>query len=69
MRQNRGGRAAALLRGAGFQNVFVLDGGIGPDNAPAAREAGCDVLVAASAIFGKPPAERLSVIEAIRGSE
>ncbi len=43
-----------------------MDGGIGPDNAPAVREAGCDVLVAASAVFGVPAAERASVILEIR---
>jgi ribulose-phosphate 3-epimerase len=30
-----------------------MDGGIGPDTAAACREAGCDVLVSASAIFGR----------------
>lgn len=44
-----------------------MDGGIGPDNAPMVREAGCDVQVAASAIFGKPESERLGVIGLIRG--
>jgi len=46
-----------------------MDGGINPANAPSVREAGCDVLVAASAIFGRPPAERPSVISALRGGK
>jgi ribulose-phosphate 3-epimerase len=29
-----------------------MDGGVSPETAPACREAGCDVLVSASAIFG-----------------
>lgn len=44
-----------------------MDGGIAPSNAAAVREAGCDVLVAASAIFAKPPAERNGIIETLRG--
>lgn len=45
-----------------------MDGGIGPDNAGRVREAGCDVLVAASSIFGVPPDERGGVIARLRGS-
>lgn len=44
-----------------------MDGGIGPENAAAVREAGCDVLVAASAVFGRPAAERAAVISRLRG--
>jgi ribulose-phosphate 3-epimerase len=43
-----------------------MDGGIGPANASAVKEAGCDVLVAASAIFGKPESERIGAINSIR---
>lgn len=43
-----------------------MDGGIGPGNARAVREAGCDVLVAASAIFGVEPAGRAGIIEVLR---
>ena len=46
-----------------------MDGGLSPANAAAVREAGCDVLVAASAIFGKPAAGRGVVIRELRGSE
>jgi ribulose-phosphate 3-epimerase len=44
-----------------------MDGGVGPANAAAVREAGCDVLVAASALFGRPPQERAAVAAALRG--
>lgn len=44
-----------------------MDGGIGPANAQAVRTAGCDVLVAASAVFGVPRAERAGVIARLRG--
>ena len=47
-------------------NVRVqMDGGVAPANAEACREAGCDVLVAASAIFKAE--DRRSAVEAIRG--
>ncbi len=42
-----------------------MDGGIGPANAGMVRDAGCDTLVSASAIFGSD--DRPGVIEAIRG--
>ncbi|HZW11134.1 MAG TPA: ribulose-phosphate 3-epimerase [Phycisphaerales bacterium] len=45
-----------------------MDGGISPETAPAVREAGCDVLVAGSSLFGRPSAERRSLIRAIRGA-
>lgn len=45
-----------------------MDGGVSPANAQMVREAGCDTLVAASAIFGKTPADRLDVIRALRGA-
>lgn len=44
-----------------------MDGGIAPDNAALVREAGCDVMVAASAIFGRPRGERAGVVERLRG--
>ncbi len=44
-----------------------MDGGVNPENATAVRKAGCDVLVAASAIFGCPVEERPGVIRALRG--
>jgi ribulose-phosphate 3-epimerase len=44
-----------------------VDGGVSERTAPACREAGMDVLVAASAIFGKPPAERAAAVRSMRG--
>ncbi len=43
-----------------------IDGGVSPANAARAREAGCDVLVAASAVFGRSPGERRQAIAALR---
>lgn len=44
-----------------------MDGGISPDNAASVRDAGCDVIVAASAIFGVAEDQRAGVIRALRG--
>jgi ribulose-phosphate 3-epimerase len=44
-----------------------MDGGIKAGNAEAVRAAGCDVLVAASAVFGVAGGERAGVIAALRG--
>ena len=44
-----------------------MDGGIGLETAPACREAGADVLVAASAIFGVARADRARIIPELRG--
>ncbi|HYF13575.1 MAG TPA: ribulose-phosphate 3-epimerase [Phycisphaerales bacterium] len=44
-----------------------MDGGIGPSQAPRVREAGCDVLVAATAIFREPREKRAAVVAALRG--
>ncbi len=44
-----------------------MDGGIAEDTAIPAREAGCDLLVAGSSIFGRPQSERAGVIRALRG--
>lgn len=44
-----------------------MDGGIKPENVEQCLDAGCDVVVAASAIFGKTPAERQGVVRALRG--
>lgn len=42
------------LRAAGPASLRVqMDGGVAPDSAPACRDHGCDVIVAASAIFGR----------------
>lgn len=44
-----------------------MDGGIAKDTSRSCREAGCDVLVAGSAVFGHPRNEWPGVIRAIRG--
>jgi ribulose-phosphate 3-epimerase len=44
-----------------------MDGGLTLGTAPACRQAGCDVLAAASAIFGVPSADRGAVIGRLRG--
>jgi ribulose-phosphate 3-epimerase len=42
------------LRDAAPVGVRVqMDGGVAPDSAPACRAHGCDLIVAASAIFGR----------------
>ncbi|MCC6661040.1 MAG: ribulose-phosphate 3-epimerase [Phycisphaerales bacterium] len=47
-----------------------MDGGIDRANAAAVREAGCDVIVAGTSIFGDVPADRKNAIAALRsGSE
>lgn len=45
-----------------------IDGGITAENAARVREAGCDVLVAGSAIFGLPESRRAEAIRLIRGT-
>lgn len=44
-----------------------MDGGIGPANGAAVRAAGCDVIVAATAVFGVERAKRAGVISQLRG--
>lgn len=44
-----------------------MDGGIGEKTFEACLDAGCDVLVAGNAVFGKPPSERNKVIANLRG--
>ncbi len=46
-----------------------MDGGIRPDNVQACLDSGCDVVVAASAIFGRPSSDRGAVIRSLRGSQ
>lgn len=47
-----------------FSKLISVDGGIDPRNAPAVIAAGADVLVAGSAVFGKP--DRAAVIREFR---
>ena len=48
----------------GYKGDVELDGGVGPTTAAACREAGANVLVAGSAIFGQE--DRAGRIRAIR---
>jgi len=43
--------ARKLIDDNGFATRLQVDGGIAPDTAPSAREAGADVFVAGSAVF------------------
>lgn len=59
---------AAMIRPAlRSDQRLEIDGGIGPDNAGSVVEAGFDLLVAGSAVFGKSQNLRGGVIKAIRG--
>ncbi len=55
--------ARKFVDSEGLRADIEIDGGINPDNAPLARAAGADVIVAGTAIFGDPDpaaaAERL----------
>jgi ribulose-phosphate 3-epimerase len=53
------------LRAEGWQGEIEIDGGINAETAALAVSAGCDVLVAGSAVFGK--ADRAGAIRALRG--
>jgi ribulose-phosphate 3-epimerase len=57
-------RLRAMTAGRGIH--LQVDGGITPETAPAAIEAGADVLVAGSAIFGRP--DHAVAIRALRPS-
>jgi len=59
-------KIAVLREEFGFPGDIEIDGGISPETAPAARDAGANVLVAGSAIFGQK--DRAASIRAIRGS-
>ena len=43
-----------------------MDGGINPTTAPAVRQAGCDVIVSASALFGAPREQWGAIIRRLR---
>lgn len=44
-----------------------IDGGVRLDNAAEIRDAGIDVIVAATAVFGLPPSQRADAIRELRG--
>ncbi len=52
------------LRERGFPGEISIDGGITEATAPAAIEAGADILVAGTAVFGRP--DRTAAIRALR---
>ena len=52
------------LRAMGFEGEISIDGGIAPDTAPQAIAAGVTVMVAGSAVFGRP--DRAAAIRALR---
>ncbi len=52
----------------GPRQRLEMDGGISLKTIDEVRRAGCDTLVAASAVFGVPPSQRAAVIGALRGS-
>ncbi len=57
----------STLRELGFEGEISIDGGIAPATAPAAIDAGVDILVAGTAVFGQ--ADRASAIQTLRGSD
>jgi ribulose-phosphate 3-epimerase len=59
-------QAAALRRQAGLDFVISVDGGIGPGQAGPLRAAGADLLVAASAVMGRP--DRRAAVTALRAA-
>lgn len=61
------GRLAEISSSAHAPRWLSIDGGVGPANATACREAGCNYLVAASSIFGVAPAERAGRVRNLRG--
>ncbi|WP_124727655.1 ribulose-phosphate 3-epimerase [Staphylospora marina] len=59
-------RVRQLLEERGLSDIRVeVDGGVGPDTARMVAEAGADVLVAGSAVFGQ--SDRAEAIRRIRG--
>jgi len=60
-------KAAALAARCGDGVRIEIDGGVNPETAARAREHGVGVLVAASAIFGLPEADRGAVVAKLRG--
>lgn len=60
-------KARAIREHLRADQRLEMDGGIDPDNAAKVRDAGCDVIVSASAVFGAPPDRRAAVIQKLRG--
>lgn len=58
-------KAVKIREQRGLDFAVEIDGGIGPENAHRARDAGADILVAGTAIYRTPDYQ--AAIEAIRG--
>ncbi len=63
---DKGRRIAPMIRG---DQRLEIDGGIGPDTAGLATDAGFDLLVAGSAIYGKPRDQWAQIIRTLRGDQ
>lgn len=57
-------RAREAVDASGLDVWLEVDGGISAETAPTAVDAGADVLVAGSAVFGGDPAERIAALRA-----
>ena len=60
-------KAQAISKLLGPSQRLEIDGGIGLQSAPQATASGVDMLVAGSAIFGKPRDQWAGIIETLRG--
>jgi len=56
-----------MITASGRDIDLQVDGGVDPITAPKVREAGADVLVAGSAIFGQPATQYAEIIATLRG--
>jgi len=61
-------KAVALRERLGPDAWIEVDGGVSPKTAKKCVDAGCNVLAAASSIYGADPADRAAVMTALRGS-
>ena len=59
-------KTRAIRDKLGPNQRIQMDGGVSLANAEAVRDAGCDVMVAATAIFGQPPEKRAGAIAGLR---
>lgn len=57
------------LRAAHSAKRIQMDGGITVGNVAQVRAEGCDAIVAATAVFGRPASERPGIIQTLRGME
>ncbi len=61
-------KTEALADAAAPDQRVEMDGGVKLDNVQRVIDAGCDVIVAGSAVFGLPLKDRAAAIKALRGS-